>query len=380
MTESSTYAACLTPPGQGAVATLVVEGPRAWQVMRPLFRTRNGSEPPVDLPAGSILIGRLGIEVADEVVLTVKRVGPSQRLELHCHGGRANVCCLLDLLAARGLRVLPWQEFLQRTDSDPLHAAAFIALAQAPTVRIAAILLDQLNGAFNAAHDAILRALDRDAIDMATAKLEMLAHRVRLGRRLTTPWRVAVAGPPNVGKSSLMNALAGYQRSIVSPTPGTTRDVVTTRLAIDGWPVELADTAGMRDGPDALERQGVRKGQKTAQAADLCLWLLDASTPPVWPGAEVGAVRFVVNKMDLPRVWDIAAADAVRVSAHTLQGLPELCTALSGWLVADPPPPLAAVPFTERLCDGVESAYCFLMQGRKDAARDALDPLRLSPM
>jgi tRNA modification GTPase len=376
MTEPLTYAACLTPPGQGAVATLAVDGPRAWEVVRPLFRMRTGAEPPVDPPAGRILLGRLGGEVADEVVLTVKRIGPSPRLELHCHGGRANVRFLLDLLATRGSRLCIWQEFLQRTDSDSLRAAAAVALAEAPTVRTAAILLDQTNGAFAAALDAILMALDRDAIDMASTGLDALARRAGLGRRLTAPWRVAVAGPPNVGKSSLMNALAGYQRSIVSPTPGTTRDVVTTRLAIDGWPVELADTAGVREGTDALEEQGVRKARATAHAADLCLWLLDASAPPVWPDADVGAVRFVVNKVDLPAVWDVAAVDGVQVSAITHLGLPELCAALSGWLVPDPPPSGAAVPFTDRMCAGVEGAYRLLADGRSDEARQILVGLR----
>ena len=189
------------------------------------------------------------------------------------------------------------------------------------------------------------------------AGLDALARWTPLGRRLTTPWRVAVAGPPNVGKSSLVNALAGYQRSVVAPTPGTTRDVVTTRLAIDGWPVELADTAGLREGTDTLETQGVRMARETSAAADLCLWLLDASAPPVWPDAGVGAVRLVVNKVDLPAVWDVAdAPEAVAVSARTGAGLPELCAALSGWLVPEPPPSGTAVPFTAAQCDGVVRA------------------------
>jgi tRNA modification GTPase len=374
--KSETLVACLTPPGQGAVATLAVDGPHAWEVVRPLFRTRSGADAPVDPPSGRILLGRLGGEIADEVVLTIKRVGPSQRLELHCHGGRANVRFLLDLLTARGLRVCSWQEFLQRTDSDAFRAAASVALAEAPTVRTATILLDQYHGAFAAALDAILKALAHDDIDAASTGMHTLARRAGLGRRLTTPWRVAVAGPPNVGKSSLMNALAGYQRSIVSPTPGTTRDVVTTRLAIDGWPVELADTAGVREGTDSLEEQGVRKARATAHAADLCLWLLDASAPPVWPGTDVGAVRLVINKVDLQAVWDVAAVDGVQVSALTQEGLPELCAALSAWLVPDPPPSGAAIPFTERLGAAIEDAYRLLADGRSNEARQILMGLR----
>jgi tRNA modification GTPase len=153
---------------------------------------------------------------------------------------------------------------------------------------------------------------------------------------------------------------------------------VTTRLAIDGWPVELADTAGVRETNDALEEEGVGKGRATANAADLCLWLMDASAPPVWPGADVGATRMVVNKVDLPPVWDLNdAAGGLRVSALTGSGVPELCAALSGWLVGDPPPAGAAVPFTGRLCASVEAAYRLLKDGRGDEARSVLERLRL---
>src|SRR5271165_3324094 len=97
MTDAPTYVACLTPPGQGAVATVAVDGPRAWDAVRPLFRTRSGAEPPTAPLQGRFLLGRVGGVVADEVVLAIRRMGPSQRLELHCHGGRAAVRFLLDL-------------------------------------------------------------------------------------------------------------------------------------------------------------------------------------------------------------------------------------------------------------------------------------------
>ncbi len=105
------------------------------------------------------------------------------------------------------------REFCRRTEPDPLRAAAAVALAEAPTVRTAAILLDQYHGALAAALDAVAAALDRGDIGEASAGLDALVRYAPLGRRLTAPWRVAVAGPPNVGKSSLVNALAGYQRA-----------------------------------------------------------------------------------------------------------------------------------------------------------------------
>ncbi len=205
-----------------------------------------------------------------------------------------------------------------------------------------------------------------------------MARYTPLGRRLTAPWRVVVAGPPNVGKSSLVNALAGYQRSIVTPTPGTTRDVVTTRLAIDGWPMELADTAGVCDATDALEAEGVRQARRTAAAADLCLWLLDVSTAPGWPQTEM-TTRWIINKIDLPTAWDLAEAPgAVHVSARTGAGLPELCAALGRWLVPDPPPVGAAVPFTESLCAGVEEASRLLAVGCGEEGRRLVEALRTS--
>ena len=124
---------------------------------------------PVDPPLGRILLGRLGDEAADEVVLTVKRIGASQRLELHCHGGRTNIRLRLELLAARRSAPCSWQEFIQRTDPDPIRAAAAVALANAPTIRTAAILFDQYNGAFAAARDAILTALACNDIGAALA-------------------------------------------------------------------------------------------------------------------------------------------------------------------------------------------------------------------
>src|SRR5262249_43310164 len=164
---------------------------------------------------------------------------------------------LEEVLTARGLEVLPWQELERRTAGDAWQAEVLGAMARAPTARTAAILLDQYHGAFARAVERARVALTRGDIAEARGVREGLAGWADLGRHLTEPWQVAVLGAPNVGKSSLVNALAGYRRSVVAPTPGTTRDVVTTRVALDGWPVELADTAGWRTDAGPLERQGV---------------------------------------------------------------------------------------------------------------------------
>src|SRR5207248_5393874 len=165
-------------------------------------------------------------------------------------------------------------------------------------------------------------------------RLQSLDRLAGLGRHLTVPWRLVVAGAPNVGKSSLINALAGYQRCVVAATPGTTRDVVTTSLAIDGWPVEIADTAGLRTALADLEQQGIGLARQAVATADLCLWVLDASAALVWPEFSIANVCFVINKVDLEAAWDLEQANhAVRVSALTGSGLAGLCAAISQRLV-----------------------------------------------
>jgi tRNA modification GTPase len=358
------WIACLTPPGQAAIATLAVHGPQAWQIVRPLFRPQSGASLPENPLSGRFWLGRLGSDVADEVVLTVNS---SNSVELHCHGGREVVRFLLELFTQRGLALLSWSEHLLQTNADPLRGQAAVALAKAATTRTAGILLDQFQGALSVALAQVCEALQRDAVAEARSLLQNLIRHDALGRRLTTFWRVVIAGAPNVGKSSLVNALAGYQRSVVSPIPGTTRDVVTSRLAIDGWPVELADTAGLRIEADSLEGQGIEQAREQVASADWVLWVLDASMPPVWPAMQVRQLRLVLNKIDLPPAWDLTeAGDPIRVSARTGDGIGELCTALSGWLVSEPPPPGAAMPFTPELCDTLAEALRLL--DARDAA------------
>jgi tRNA modification GTPase len=346
VSESHTYAACLTPPGAGAIAVIAVRGPDAWRVAGEAFRRAGDVSPPV--PAeGRFYLGRFGDELADQVVLSIRQMTPVPWLELHCHGGAEVVRLCLECLARRGVEVCTWRDLQPLTVDKPIRAAAASLLAEAPTVRTAGILLDQYHGAIEAAFRAIISALEKHANEEAGRLLDELIDRIPLGCHLVAPWRVVIAGAPNVGKSSLVNALAGYQRSVVSATPGTTRDVVTTCCALDGWPVELADTAGLRTATTDLEGQGIDRARAAAGKADQCLWVLDGSEAPVWPAAAVRDPLLVINKVDLPPAWDWQEVqNAVRVSALTGAGLPELCAALAARLVPRPPPAGSGVPFT----------------------------------
>ena len=143
-------------------------------------------------------------------------------------------------------------------------------VTRAPTLRAAAVLLDQSHGAFASAVAGCLEDL---------SQLPRLAALAAVGRHLVEPWQVVLAGPPNVGKSSLINALAGFERSVVAPVAGTTRDVVTVRVAFDGWPVELSDTAGLRDSGEALEAEGIARTKSRLASADLVVWVMDLTDP-----------------------------------------------------------------------------------------------------
>jgi tRNA modification GTPase len=139
----------------------------------------------------------------------------------------------------------------------------------------------------------------------------------------------------------------------------------------------LADTAGLRGATESLEEQGIRLAQQTAESADLCLWVLDASAAPVWPAFSSDRLRLVVNKIDLPAAWDLdQAAGAVRVSAQTGAGLAELCEALSRWLVPQAPPPGAAVPFTPFLCQHIDAARKHLAAGELGQAIESVTAAR----
>jgi tRNA modification GTPase len=243
-------------------------------------------------------------------------------------------------------------------------------LAEAKTTRTASILLDQVQGAFRRGIEAVIQCDDSADVEKQLAAIDRYSA---LGRHLTKPWKVVVAGAPNVGKSSLVNALAGYHRSIVAPMPGTTRDVLTTPAAFDGWPVELADTAGVRTESEALEAEGINLALGAARSADLCLWILDGSTATIWPSSQLRAVQLVINKIDLPPAWDYSSAgEAVSVSALIGTGITELADAIAHRLVPSPPLPGAAVPFTEPLQKAVAEALTQCRAGQLSEAKRIL--------
>ncbi|MEN1678357.1 MAG: GTPase [Planctomycetota bacterium] len=350
-----TFAALLTPPGRGAVAVVHVAGPAAVAAVDRCFRAANGP-PLAQQPFGAIRFGRWSSETGEEVV--VCRTA-DDRVEVHCHGGDAAPRAVLDDLAAAGCTVREWSGHSNDADSL-IEVEARRALADCVTDRAAAVLLDQLGGALAEAVADARRTLAAGKTDDAADQVAALLALGPLGRRLTSGWRVVIAGRPNVGKSSLMNAIVGYRRAIVFDEPGVTRDVVSEVAAIEGWPVELSDTAGLRDTDDPLEAASAQRARAAIESADLVL-LVEAFGEPITPGtssAEDLCERLglptpskpirVANKADLAMAGCEPGGEAMAVSATTGAGLAELVAAIGRRLVPDPPPPGRAVPFTAR--------------------------------
>ena len=373
---SDTVVSVLTPPGSGAIATVEVAGPRAWEIARTHFRPAGGKPLPDSPPAGRFWFGNFG---GDEVVLAAKA---ADRVEVHCHGGRRVVRWVMELCGRtptvrEGVIAGTTPSLTVGVRPTPLELLPF-----APTLRTASVLLDQHHGAFDRAVRGILQSLDTNPAE-AVEPLRRLASFAPIGRHLVEPWKVVVAGPPNVGKSSLVNALAGYQRSVVSEVAGTTRDAVGVRLAFDGWPVELIDTAGLRES-EGLEAEGIAIAESAAAEADLVLWVMDgAEEELVYPDDAFRPKKLflLANKIDLHRTgWISAVPGVVEVSAATGEGVSLLASQMIAHLVLPAPSPGDAVPITPHLADAVEAAHAALAAGEIDEAkrllRACLEPRR----
>ncbi len=398
---STTIAAELTPPGRGAVAVVVVDGPLSLQAVGNCFHAR--SERAIqDIPIGRISFGHWGEPTGEELIVCRR---DEQRIEVHCHGGGAAVEAIIGRLLAEGCQRITWQEWVKRESPDPIRSAAHIALAKAMTERTAAILLDQFNGALSEAIRRVVSAVTVADWPMAENEIDQLLSRQKVGQHLIHPWRVVVFGPPNVGKSSLMNALAGYSRAIVSPIPGTTRDVVTLTTAIDGWPIQLSDTAGFRETDDDLETAGIQLATRALARAELAIFVHDATTlepspfgrgqgegtlslgnpPPIQPAPQENGnsptpppAIHVLNKVDLVPPSDRPALiqricqllpegdSMLPTSALNKEGIAELIATIARLLVPQPIPTGSAVPFSTEQIDALAAAK--LAVERRDAS------------
>jgi tRNA modification GTPase len=347
------------PPS--AIAIARVSGPQAGKVATALV----GKLPSPRLATHALLrdVGQRPID--DAVVLWFPAPASATGedvAEFHVHGGRAVLTALFSAIAEfENVRPAEPGEFTRRAFEngklDLTEAEGLDDLIHADTDRQRRQALRQLKGLLgDKARDwraqiieasALLEAgidfsdegdVPEELIAPALARVEALLTEIGevlsaegRGERLRDGLVVAIAGPPNVGKSTLMNLLARREVAIVSPHAGTTRDIIEVQLDLDGYPVTVIDTAGIRQTDDPVEQEGVRRARARAAAADLVLWLSDPADAAIEHEAAV-PVWAVRNKIDLAASGQpLAEQGRFHISASRGDGVPELITALVGF-------------------------------------------------
>jgi len=345
MGEQPTQACVITPQGEGGIGIIALAGPRSSAVLDAVFvGTRRSA---ASLGAGAVAHGtiRRGGSIVDEVL--VARVGESY--EVNCHGGIVAVRTVLQCLREAGAQVVTPDEFApfipaasSALSAQSLRARAMALLPDAPTRLSAAMLLHQADGALRRAIEAAAQALEAGDADGAVARIEALLRTAAFGRALLHPPRVALLGPPNAGKSTLLNALLEEERVIVHDEPGTTRDVVRETLSLRGVPFDVMDAAGIRASDDDVERLAVDRAAALARSCEVALLVYDVREDPAAALVDLPplpcAVRtiLVANKLDLltgntpPPTHPPGHQHAplVALSAKLRQGIDELEAAL----------------------------------------------------
>jgi tRNA modification GTPase len=369
MHTAHTIAAIATPPGTGGMAVLRMSGPRAIEIAQQVFRPIKG-RPVAQMPGYTAAYGHLmeGDKPLDDGILTVFRAPHSYTgedvCEFSCHGGDYLSRRALAVLVAAGARPALPGEFTKRAflmgKMDLTRAESVIELIEAEGEQALRLARSGREGRTERLVDGIARRL----IDMAAAlaayadypdedlgetdpddlsarikqelnALKTLIAGYEAGQIVRRGVSTALVGRPNVGKSSLMNRLFGQRRSIVSDIPGTTRDVVEAEAFIGGLRFILADTAGLREGDDPIEQEGVALSYARMERADLILCIIDASEPLSEEDARLlellrgRRVIVVLNKSDRPvclteQTLPHPPGPVVAVSAKTGEGLPAL--------------------------------------------------------
>jgi tRNA modification GTPase len=360
MTVSDTIAAISTPPGEGAIALVRISGANAIEIADKIFR---GKEKPSRFASHVQHLGEIFSaenQLIDQVVLSIHRAPASYTgehlVEISCHGGTLVSAKVLEACLRAGARAARPGEFTERAflngKLDLTQAEAVIDLIRARTDLALRSATEQLEGRLgdqirkirdeliallahiNASIDFPEEGIAPDEGETLCARLDFVREEIAAllatadqGRVLREGVRVVIYGATNAGKSSLLNRLLGYDRVIVSDTHGTTRDTIEETVNLDGVPIRLLDTAGLRASESELESEGIARTEKSLELADLRLHIADRNAPkPAHFNGRAGDSNEIVvlNKSDLSEDSDWQNFPALRISCVTGEGLPEL--------------------------------------------------------
>ncbi len=383
----------LTGSGSGALSVVRLVGKDAWGILQKQFRSQNGPLPQTYRP-GLARLGTLPDEKGhgDQLLLVCRYWKGKQVVELQSHHG-----ALADAHLSRTLEQAGFQVTASSSAAPGPSVDLSLALEKerwlpfVPNRVALERFLHWVERDWPQGISTMIADLDSGNLDTFSRQFQASLKAASVGKHLFTPYRVAFLGVPNAGKSSLLNALLGYERAMVSPTAGTTRDLVRATLAHDGWVLDVIDSAGIRSAGSDLEAEGIRRSLDLAKQADLVIWLVD-STDPVSPPPEVEADLLVWTKADLvPAKKTKADASAkggrprgeLATSAKTGLGLEPLLNAMIEKLVGPLPPAGTMIPFSPALTGCLNRLEKLIQSKSIPEARSLLtslvDPSALKP-
>ena len=406
MSANDTIAAIATPPGQGGVGIVRVSGSKVWEIADGIFQS---SDRPSLAKGGTFLHGKVladdGNEI-DEALCLIFRAPKSytgeDTVEIQGHGGPVVLKKILRRCLDAGARMAEPGEFTKRAflngKMDLVQAEAVADLIHAQSDRAAKAALEQLEGGlskkFNLLYDGLMEtAADIETtldfvedelpddvfpnlgkkLDQSFQALENLLATWDEGRLLREGARIVIMGRPNAGKSTLFNVLLGHDRAIVTELPGTTRDVLEETFVLDGIPLRILDTAGLRETECLIEQEGIRRARAHSAAADIAIYLIDSSQPLSPEDSEhlagLNPARTVVilnksDKMISGFKFQISGFQCLETALITGVGIAEVKTAVSKKLGGISQAPAHAV-ISERHRDLLETARIELEQARE---------------
>ncbi len=351
-----TYVRLLTARAPAAIAVIQLKGPQSQSLINLFWKPATGNRQVAIntirygtwVPYGTELLNPHKSQASEDVVICWTK---EDCVEVHCHGGPvASNRIISDFVrhgAIESFGADIEQSITVGSRTKRWTEDAWQDLPKATTELTTAILLEQTTGLLGRAMTAIYEQIAANDFGGARNALSELESRSNYGLRLLDGWRVAIVGPPNAGKSSFLNRILGYTRAIVHHQPGTTRDVLRERTTLGGWPIELIDTAGLRETDCRVEAEGIRRAMDVLREADLILLLVEPDEGLVVLHQQIiddckSKVMVVVTKADLfaneSQLATIQAAlnpslQVVAISSVMNTGMDELSKAIIDRLV-----------------------------------------------
>jgi tRNA modification GTPase len=341
--ENKIFAAVMTGKGTGAISTVQVFGENSESVIAKIFK--QASQKPPLFEMGQILLGSIydGQKTIDQV--TIGCEGQST-FAIHSHGNPLVVEMIIKLLRKHGVQILDSEQLLKilesRKQNDAIALEALIVQAQAKTLEGTKIIFNQAEYGLGKVLRGWLSDIENISISSIKKQAEKILQNSSIAKHIIFGCKTIITGPPNSGKSTLLNCLAGKQKSIVSEISGTTRDWVTAQCRIESMSLELVDTAGLSENLDgsgsSIENTAQQKSLEMIQQADLILLVLDNSKEAqiderIFETIANKKIMTVLNKSDLPAKFNLdklpgKLSNIVRISAKEQTGIDDLITSI----------------------------------------------------